>query len=106
MIVKLGKNTLMFFADIKSAYKILIITPKEWNLQVFQIGREFFVLKVGIFGDVAAGDNWDRFMRVDLALAKIRTNLENLEYYVDNTSNLCPPGPDGRPDTKKAEEQW
>jgi hypothetical protein len=105
-IVRLGKNTLMFFADIKAAYKILEVVPNDWNLQVFQIGDEFFVLKVGIFGDVAAGDNWDRFMRVDLALARARTLLELLEYYVDNISHLCGPLPNGKPDHEKASREW
>ena len=51
----------MFFADVEAAYKLLTVNEEEWNLQVFQIGSEYFVDKTGIFGDVAAGDNWDRF---------------------------------------------
>ena len=105
-IAELGKNTLMFFADIKSAYKLLTVKPEEWNLQVFQIGDEFFVDKTFIFGDVAAADGFDRFMRVDLAIARAILHLEHLQYYVDNSSNLTAPLANGSPDEKKAREEW
>ena len=105
-IAELGKNTLMFFADIKSAYKLLTVKPEEWNLQVFQIGDEFFVDKTFIFGDVAAADGFDRFMRVDLAIARAILHLEYLQYYVDNSSNLTPPLPCGSPDRKRADSEW
>src|SRR6185503_6726100 len=80
-IAKLGPNTLMFFADVKSAYKLLTVNPEDWNLQVFQIGNEFFVDKTGIFGDVAAGDNWNCFMVVDLAISQKRLSLPYLGVY-------------------------
>ena len=105
-IAQLGRNTLMFFADVKSAYKLLTIKPEEWNIQVFQIGDEFFVDKTLIFGDVAGADGWDRFMRVDRAIARLVLQLENLEYYVDNTSNLTAPLPNGSPNAEKAYADW
>ena len=90
-IAGMGKGTVMFFVDVKSAYKLLNINPQEWFLQVFRIGKEFFVGLTGMFGDVAAGDNWDRFMRVLLAILR-RLFPEVIWFcYVDNIVGLIPP---------------
>jgi alkylated DNA repair dioxygenase AlkB len=70
-IARLGKGTLMCFADVKSAYKLLIIKPGEWFLQVFRIGNKYYVDKTGMFGAMAAGDNWNRYMVVDMEITKI-----------------------------------
>src|SRR6185503_2723036 len=91
LIARLGKGTIMFFADVKAAYKLLEILPKEWFLQVFKTGRYYYLDKAGIFGDVAAGDNYDVFMRVDLAITRAKTCLQYLNCYVDNFSNFTPP---------------
>jgi hypothetical protein len=105
-VAKLGPNTLMFFADVKAAYKTLSVKPEEWFLQVLRIGKKYFVDKTGVFGDVAAGDNWDRMMRVDLRIAQVRLGLLWLRYYVDNSSNLTPHLPNGQPDFIRANHEF
>jgi len=97
-IAKLGKRTVMFFADVKSAYKLLNIKPQDWFLQVFRIGDKFYVGLTGMFGDVAAGDNWDRFMRVLLAIFRYLLPEVTWFCYVDNIVGLIPPRPDRRTD--------
>ena len=59
-----------------------------------------------MFGDVAAGDNWDRMMRVDLRLAQKILGLPYLEVYVNNTSNLCPPLSNGTPNWPQAQKEF
>jgi hypothetical protein len=105
-VARLGRGTLMFFADLKSAYKILRITPQEWYLQMFRIAELFYFDKTGVFGDVAAGDNWDKVMRVDLRIAQVRLNLKYLHCYVDNYSNFTPPLPREKPDSVRAEREF
>ena len=56
----------------------------------------------GVFGDVAAGHNFDRCMMC-CSLTRRRLNLPHLHFYVDNASNLTPRLQNGVPDVKKAQ---
>ena len=93
-------GTLIFMADVKTAYKLLNILREEWFLQVFRIGSKYYVGKTGMFGDVAAGDNWDRFKSVLMEI--IRLLIPNVEFfcYVDNIIALIPPTPNHSADEK------
>ena len=103
---QLGENTLLFTSDVKSAYRILPLKPSEWHLQVLKIKGKFFVDKVGVFGNVRAGDNWDQFMRVDLDIARTVLETKYLFSYVDNYICCIPPTPDGQPDFKVANQKF
>jgi len=89
-LAQLGEGTLLFLMDVRSAYKLLNILREEWFLQVFRIGNKYYFSKVGMFGDVAAGDNWDRFKSVLMGI--IRALFPDVEFfcYVDNIIALVP----------------
>lgn len=101
-LAELGPGTLMFFADVKAAYKNLVIHPSEWHMQVFKIGDDYYVDKTGVFGDVAGGDNYDRFQHIDCRITQERLGLHYLRVYVDNISDLTKPLSPYVPDWKQA----
>ena len=84
----------------------MTLKPSEWHLQVLKIKGKFFVDKVGVFGNVRAGDNWDRFMRVDLDIARTALGVKYLFSYVDNYICCIPPAPNGHPDFKEAKKKF
>ena len=53
-------------------------------MQVFKIGDDYYVDKTGVFGDVAGGDNYDRFQHIDCRITQERLGLHYLRVYVDN----------------------
>ena len=72
----------------------------------FENKRKIFVDKVGVFGNVRAGDNWDQFMRVDLDITRKVLETEYLFSYVDNYICCIPPTSDGQPDFKVANQKF
>ena len=105
-IAQLGRGTKIFMVDVKAAYKLLSILRSEWFSQVFRIGLYYYVCKTGMFGDVAAGDNWDRFMRVLLAILRRLVETEELFCYVDNIVGLTAPRLNDVPDEKLSQKQF
>ena len=75
---------------------------EEWAFQNFRIGDKYFFFKVGMFGDVAAGDNWDCQKVVDVRATQVELKLDFLECYVDNTWHLVGPSVEGVPNYAQA----
>ena len=76
----------------------------EWCLQVFKVAGKYYYDKTGLFGDVAAGDNWDRIMRLIEAVACAFLNLI-VRFYVDDITVLWA-AKEGVPQTAKAESDF
>jgi hypothetical protein len=104
LVLSVGKDALIATADVKSAYKVLVIWLRDWFLQVFRVQGKYFYDKTGLFGDVAAGDNWDKVKSVIEALACALLDLI-LRIYVDDITILWP-ADGGVPQKEKATKEF
>ena len=78
----------------------------EWHRQCVQVGKEFWVFPVGMFGSKNAGDFAENFTTLVTDICREILGMPNVNVYVDNFDNAVPPLEPGIPDWERARIEW
>jgi hypothetical protein len=80
--------------------------PREWGRQCLKVQGEFWVIVVGMFGSVYAGDNANCMAQFVCQVGREEYGLEGLDFFVDNFENVIPGFPNGECDWERAWREW
>ena len=88
-IASAGPGARLEGLDISWAYKRGILRRGCWHQQCVKLGSaEYYVDTSGLFGSVAAGDNWDCLMQFANMGLRSKYSLYHLDACVDNVFNI------------------
>ena len=101
-----GPGALVMLIDCCDWFMQLATPPREWARQCLQAKDEFWVVCVGMFGSVYAGDNSNCVAQFLCNVGREVYKIKGLDFYVDNFECVVPGLPDESPDWTTAHECW
>ena len=83
-VVMCARLCWMWFMDVPSAYKLLIVRAADWHQQVYKCRGWYFVDKTCVFGSVAAADHWNCFITCVMDIVSNLLRTHSINAFVDN----------------------
>ena len=104
-VARAGKDALVMMMDMIDCFMNFALPVKDWHRQCVQIGEDFWVFKVGMFGSRVAGDFAENFMALITDIFREVFGMKNVGVYVDNFDNVVV-AIGGKPDWEAAKREW
>lgn len=84
MIYELGRGTKLGKIDIKSAFRLLVVNPADFDLLGIQFNGKFYIDKCLPMGCSVSCNLFEKFSTFVEWVVKLRSGLQSMDHYLDD----------------------